>query len=317
MPNLRIRSLVGLLTLALLATACDRQPETTPATSESGQKAAVAVPETADEPAAPAGREKPLQVMIRPAAPTTGEDLRATVSGAASRVAYHWEVNGSEVEAAQGSLLPRGNFVKGDLVTVVIDSMDREGRAETTVANSPPETLSVEYSPPVVHRGTDLVAKPQVEDPDGDRVGLSYRWYINDEEKPLPDTPVLPGDKFVKGDRIAVEIVPEDGESTGAAYRTGDIEVADAPPRFVTTPPASFRAATYVYRARAEDADGDALTYALENGPEGMTMDERSGEVRWTVGNNQAGKHTVRITADDGDGQQDVQEFRLEIVISE
>jgi hypothetical protein len=317
MPNLRIGAFVGLLALALLATACNKEPETLPAAGEGGQSAVAGSAEATGGSAVSANQEKPLRVKILPTTPTAGDDLRASVSGVVSRVAFRWEINGSEVQAARGSLLPKGNFAKGDLVTVVADSGGRETRAETTVANSPPEILSVEYSPPVVRRGTDLVARPQVEDPDGDRVGFSFRWYVNGEERPLPDTPVLPGDKFAKGDRIAVEVVPEDGESTGAAYRTGDIEVANAPPRFVTTPPASFRAATYVYRARAEDADGDPLSYALESGPEGMTVDEGSGEVRWTVGKDQAGEHTVRITVDDGDGRQDVQEFRLEITISE
>lgn len=51
----------------------------------------------------------------------------------------------------------------------------------------------------------------------------------------------------------------------------------------------------------ASDADGPAPTLALEDGPPGATFDPTTGELRWTPSFDDAGRHELVVTADDGE----------------
>lgn len=311
MTRIRLRQPLVILLFGLsLVAGCSHDPEQVPGSPPPTQADA---PRTPTAGAAP--RAAKLRVTLLPAAPGTADELLATVAGTQGPIAYRWAVNGLPVDDAGGDRLGHGHFAKHDRVTVTVSSAGAEATAEVEVRNTPPRVLSVGYRPPVVRHGETLTAVPQVEDADQDPVDLRYRWFVNDEERALVTGEELAGDQSVKGDRISLEIIPADPEESGPAYRTGQVEVADAPPRFVSSPPASFRSATYIYQARAEDADGDPLTYRLESGPEGMTIDSRTGEVRWPVNPQQAGPGVVRISVSDDSGQKDVQEYRLEIQV--
>lgn len=66
-----------------------------------------------------------------------------------------------------------------------------------------------------------------------------------------------------KGDIVNLTVIPVDGESAGKAFRQIEFEVCEAPPIFVSTPPESFKSCEFIYHARAEDADGDAVNTSL------------------------------------------------------
>jgi len=68
----------------------------------------------------------------------------------------------------------------------------------------------------------------------------------------------------------------------------------------------------YIYEARATDEDGDALTYSLETGPDGMTIDASTGRINWTP--NSSGDFNVRIKISDGKGGEAFQEFTVRVV---
>ncbi|WP_291995607.1 tandem-95 repeat protein [Candidatus Accumulibacter sp. ACC003] len=65
----------------------------------------------------------------------------------------------------------------------------------------------------------------------------------------------------------------------------------------------------FVYRARAGDEDGDALTYRLLDAPAGARVDAASGVLAWAAP--QAGSHTFRLEADDGHGGRVEQRFTV------
>ena len=318
MSSLRHYLLIGALLLLLLPLGCRKQPEQ----SSASESASAALPTTSDGRTAAAESSSPsadgaLRVVIVPDAPTAKNDLRAGVTGATGGVDFRWMVDGKVISGSEGAGLPHTAFRKGALVAVTVGSAGLEASAKVTIGNAPPEVVSVGYRPNTVFRGQDLNAQPVAEDIDGDLVSFSYLWVINGEEQPLETDATLPGDRFHKGDRIAVEVVPNDGETDGPIYRTGDIVVGDSPPRFTSKPPQSFRSAVYSYQAHAEDADGDPLTFHLVSGPQGMTIDAENGLVQWPVGQNQAGEHLVKIEVSDEDGQTDVQQYRLNITLKE
>ncbi len=56
----------------------------------------------------------------------------------------------------------------------------------------------------------------------------------------------------------------------------------------------------WVLTPNASDADGDTLFWRVENLPAGATVSSKTGEIRWTPSNSQAGDYTLRIIATDG-----------------
>jgi hypothetical protein len=181
--------------------------------------------------------------------------------------------------------------------------------------NRPPKVIAVPFKESRIHRGVDIEVMPEGFDPDGDLVTFRFEWFINGEKLTDFQEPMLAGDRFRKGDRIALRIVPSDGKLDGLPFTGQPFTVPNAPPHFVSSPPMQFQAQAYVYEARADDPDGETLAYRLEAGPAGMTIDAGTGKVTWQIGQEQTGGHTVRIVVRDEEGLKAVQEYTLTIKI--
>ncbi|MFT3883602.1 MAG: putative Ig domain-containing protein [Gemmatales bacterium] len=67
----------------------------------------------------------------------------------------------------------------------------------------------------------------------------------------------------------------------------------------------------YEYRVRAQDAEGDVLTYALPIAPVGMIIDSATGIISWTPSTGQVGSFSVQVTASDGQGGVATQDFTV------
>src|SRR5262249_60147903 len=96
--------------------------------------------------------------------------------------------------------------------------------------------------------------------------------------------------------------------------RGGVRERDTPPPQFVTVPPPAVTVGQeYVYNAHAVDPDGDAVVYGLVGTvPTGLSIDGRTGAVRWTPSAAQAGKHAVTIQAVDALGLAPPQGFTID-----
>jgi hypothetical protein len=279
-------------------------------------KVPVAPPPAAEPPAAakpllPEVGGSSLEVIILPEQPMAGDVLQAVVRGAAGPPVFHWEVDGYSVAGAGGGRLLPGTAGKGQEVRLRVEEGAKQGEAATVIRNSPPRILAVPLVDAVIFRGRAIEVRPEVEDPDGDPVQFSYRWFVNGEELSFADGPTLTGDRFHRGDRVLAQIVPFDGEDQGPQFPALDLVIPNAPPVFASEPPATFQEEGYRYQAKAEDPDGDPVTYMLEAGPPGMAIDSVSGQVSWERQNIVAGEATVRIKASDLEGKSVWQEFTL------
>ena len=65
----------------------------------------------------------------------------------------------------------------------------------------------------------------------------------------------------------------------------------------------------YSYILAANDYDGDALAFSLEEGPDGMTLE--GNMLKWTPGSTQAGNSYVTVKVSDGKGGEDTQQFTV------
>lgn len=72
--------------------------------------------------------------------------------------------------------------------------------------------------------------------------------------------------------------------------------------------------AAYSYAVTAVDPDGDPVTFALTQGPEGMTIDSSTGLITWNAPDSEAGRDVaVAVRVDDGRGGFDEQSFTLRV----
>jgi hypothetical protein len=151
---------------------------------------------------------------------------------------------------------------------------------------------------------------PVGEDKDGDPVAFRYQWLINNESNSFLTEAKLPGDRFVKGDKLQVRITPFDGQEDGPVYQSYVMPVPNAPPRITSQPPQKFEALEYRYQVKASDPDGDQIVYHLANAPQGMTMSP-AGLVSWPLTGIHPGVYPVKIVVKDTEGAEVLQEFNL------
>lgn len=95
----------------------------------------------------------------------------------------------------------------------------------------------------------------------------------------------------------------------------GDADRQNLAPVFVSEPRVlSVAGLPYGYSARAEDPEGESVTYLLVDGPVGMTIGAASGLVEFMPGVADIGLHQVVVRATDPEGLSAEQIYELEIV---
>lgn len=294
----KVRAIAVLIVCAGLLAGCGGEPKQEPAARPaSSQPKAVSV----------------QKVSIQPSQPTVADCLQAVVPGQLRGQGLRWEVNGQQVGSGNPEELCPPAFKRGDQVTLRVGPADAGSSATVAIGNNPPKVTGISATPKQLYGGLDVEVAPVAEDPDGDAVEFRYQWLINGEEDPLLTEAKLPGNRFGKGDKIQVRIIPNDGESDGPAYLSFVMPISDTPPKIVSRPPQAFTAFEYRYQVKAQDPDGDKLTFKLEKAPQGMTVDPATGLVVWPLTGVRPGIYPVRIAATDPSGAVAYQEYNLSL----
>ncbi len=131
---------------------------------------------------------------------------------------------------------------------------------------------------------------------DGREVLYKFDWTLNGQ--PVGDgTDRFTG--FKRADRVGVKVTPVEGDKPGQA-RFLDFLVNNMPPEVTESKQVSFDGKTFVYQVTGSDPDGDTLTYALEDAPQGMTINSQTGRITWQVGQNDYGEKTFKVKISDG-----------------
>lgn len=298
--------------LVTMATGCNRGSERT---EKSTVPAAANAPKPASSPAA----GEPLAalgVMIAPDSPVRRDTLRAVSTGSVPIESYRWEIDNQSIEEESASL-PPGLARKGETVTVIATGQGREAQDSVQIVNSPPKVMDLPFTPADFYQGIDITVTPRANDPDDDPVEFDFVWFRNDEVMPGEKSPTLSGLSFRRGDRIAIQVIPFDGTDHGEPFLSRAVVVPNASPDIVSTPPVNFKSRVYRYQVRAEDVDGDSLTYVLETGPAGMVINETSGQIVWPIGADQSGEHKVKIVVADAIQAVAFQEYTITISLTE
>jgi len=96
------------------------------------------------------------------------------------------------------------------------------------------------------------------------------------------------------------------------------VGAAGTAPLILPPPPSTPAVALlpYAYRFYAQDADGDALTFRLTAGADGMTINPDTGVLSWTPTLDQIRAHVVIVSVEDSSGLRDSVEFTLTALAS-
>jgi hypothetical protein len=176
-----------------------------------------------------------------------------------------------------------------------------------------PQIFDLTYKPSPFHVGTGIEVVPRLLGGTGEDVRFHCRWFVNGREIEGQNGPSLSGDFFMRGDMISVEVTAVQGEYRGGAVKSGEVEVANAPPEIVSQPPAQVVEGSFEYRLEAVDADGDDLTFSLAEAPESMQFDAETGRLLWHVEPWTKGDFSVSVVVQDEYGGLARQDFVLNL----
>ena len=184
--------------------------------------------------------------------------------------------------------------------SVVAEPGKKEEEADK---NTLPEVVSINLSPKLVYPGTKIKAEVEGRDEDGDAVSFTYEWKKNDRVIPNIVLDELDTTAFKKGDLITLYVAPFDGKEKGKMRWSTTVMIANRPPEITSFPPTGVANGKYIYEVKANDEDGDTLSYSLEYAPPGMTIDPSTGIIQWNIPSDAKDSYSFRIVVTDGDGK--------------
>lgn len=180
-------------------------------------------------------------------------------------------------------------------------------------ADKGPQIYDLAYKPAAFHVGTGVEVVPRLLHGSTKNVRYECRWFVDGDEVEGVRTTSLSGEYFRRGDLISVEVFAVQGGRRGGPVRSGGVEVSNAPPEIVSTPPEQVAQGVFKYRIEAVDADEDALDFSLATAPEGMYLDAGSGMLTWQVPPGTQGVFPVAIRVEDAYGGWTSQAFELNL----
>lgn len=250
-----------------------------------------------------------LPIEIIPAAATRNDNLTAmSKSVDLSQGRIVWMVNniaGPEGFSLKGSTLKRGDIVQAKAIL-----HDREIFSnKVQIRNAPPEITRLKLNSAISRPGDVFSVDASAMDPEGDQISFSYEWTKNGE--PSGKTREL-ASPLKRGDKITVKVTPYDGQDYGTPFVL-ERKIDNMPPVFIDDKHYDFDGRLFSHTVRAVDADGDTLTYSLKSGPEGMTVNPRTGLVTWNVPLDFKGKAPFTVAVNDGKGAESTFVFDLDI----
>ncbi|MGE5284595.1 MAG: putative Ig domain-containing protein, partial [Actinomycetota bacterium] len=115
-----------------------------------------------------------------------------------------------------------------------------------------------------------------------------------------------------RGDKVSVTVTPFDGRERGKPA-TLFREILNTPPAIEGQEQFQVTDNAVTFRIRASDADGDPLTYSLKDAPSGMSIDPKTGSVRWTTSIGTTGKVPFTVIVSDGSGGESTARFSVTV----
>ncbi len=212
-----------------------------------------------------------------------------------------------------------------------------------TAAQSNPHTVRITVSDPAGHTAAQIYGifaratnEPPTIDSDPITASVEGEVYQYDVEASDPDGDTLtysltaaPGGMAIsaatglvawlvpqtaaaEGPHAVTVVVTDGVEQDEQSFNLAPDEVNVAPTINSTPVTQAAVGAVYEYDVEAADADGDAVIYALDTAPAGMTIDANTGLIDWAPVPGQEGDRPVTVQASDPYGLTDAQSFIID-----
>jgi len=146
---------------------------------------------------------------------------------------------------------------------------------------------------------------------DGAYVDVDVTWFVNGRKLISQRDSILRFRNYSKGDTVQAEIeATRRGATQKIAART--LIIGNAPPRILTNP--SSLTQLDGFRVRAEDPDGGKVTYHVKGGPDGLTIGESTGVVRYKPSKKaEGGQYDITFVVKDEDGSESEWQFKVSV----
>ena len=160
--------------------------------------------------------------------------------------------------------------------------------------------------------GARLTAVVELVDDESRSARTQLEWKVDGEsvgtDDELDTTPFEPGDVVTLRARlVGTGVMRTPVTSTPLILSRGDA------PEILSTPLAGIEGGQFRYQINARSPVSSAkLTYGLISGPDGMSVDEATGLVRWQPASDQYGRFTIEVSATDQWGSGVAQSFVIE-----
>ncbi len=177
------------------------------------------------------------------------------------------------------------------------------------VRNSPPEIRGVRFFGGDGLPGNTLGVEAEGHDADGDPVRFEIAWRKNGQPAGSGNRLTAP---VQRGDKVTVTVTPFDGKERGKSA-TLFREILNTPPVIEGQEEFQVTDNAVTFHVRASDADGDPLTYSLKDAPAGMSIDRKTGWVRWVTSPGTTGKVPFTVIVSDGSGGESTARFTVTI----
>ena len=133
--------------------------------------------------------------------------------------------------------------------------------------DQPPVIRSARIYPTDVTLDTTLHVAVQSEDMGGGRVTYHYQWYVNDMRIPGATDQHFVAERLKQGDRVMVDVTPNNEKRDGAVYRTDPVTVGNTAPEIAEIflqPVPLHRGDLLKVTVNAGDAESDPITLSYK-----------------------------------------------------
>ncbi len=149
-----------------------------------------------------------------------------------------------------------------------------------------------------------------------DAARAEVRWLVNGEEAQISDyvesVKYVALDKPAKaGDTIVATITPFDVSGTAGRAVVRQIVCGGAPPELKVVDQ-RIEEGAYKAKIEARDPQGGTVSLSLDAAPPGMKIDPR-GSIDWPIGNDTAGKFSVKVRGKTAKGGESILSFDVGI----
>jgi len=175
--------------------------------------------------------------------------------------------------------------------------------------NASPELRGIQFVGGDGRPGNTLGVVAEGYDADGDPVQLEIAWMKNGQPA---GTGNLLAASAKRGDKVSVTVTPFDGKERGKSA-TLFREILNTPPAIEGQEQFQVTDNAVTFHVRVSDADGDPLAYSLKDAPAGMSIDRKTGFVRWMTSPGTTGKVPFTVVVSDGSGGESTARFTVTI----